>query len=139
MEKNYKNKDNNFDKYEFYSFSMYLYGYGLFYLFIFEQQLLKAIFFNFFINFILNYTINHNILLFITHKYWKSNLNDIAMPQLISCTSQLLTYNYNNYIMIPINVIIFYLIHKIYKKENIYSKNLRIIIVGLFILSKFII
>jgi hypothetical protein len=41
--------------------------------------------------------------------------------------------------MIPMNVIIFYLIDKIYKKELSYSKNLRIIIVGLFILSKFII
>jgi hypothetical protein len=129
-------ENNNFDKYEFYSFSIYLYGYGLFYLFIFEQKLLQAIFLNFFINFILNYTINHNILLFIIHKYWKLNLNNIAMPQLISCTSQLLTYKYNSYMMIPINTITFLLINKIYKKEISYSKNLRIIILGLFILSK---
>jgi hypothetical protein len=131
-------ENNDFDKYEFYSFSIYLYGYGLFYLFIFEQKLLKAIFFNFFINFILNYTIRHNILKFISHKYWKINLNSIAMPQLISCTTQLLTHNYNNYITIPVNLIVFTLINKTYKKEISYSKNLRIIIVGLFILSKLI-
>jgi hypothetical protein len=131
-------ENNDFDKYEFYSFSIYLYGYGLFYLFIFEQKLLKAIFFNFFINFILNYTIRHNILKFISHKYWKINLNSIAMPQLISCTTQLLTHNYNNYITIPVNLIVFTLINKTYKKEISYSKNLRIIIFGLFILSKLI-
>ena len=130
---------NSFDKYEFYSFTIYLYGYGLFYLFIFEQELLKAIFFNFFINYILHYFINHNILKFIGHKYWRTNLKDVAIPQLISCSSQLVTYNYSNRIMIPVNIMIFYLIDKIYKKEISYSRNLRIIIVGLFILSKILI
>ena len=113
---NINNINKNIDKYEFYSYVIYMYGYGFFYLFIFEQKFLKALFFNLFINFTLNYTIDHNIIKFITHKYWK-----------------------NNYITIPINLFIFYLIDKIYNKEIPYSRNLRLIILGLFILSKFII
>jgi hypothetical protein len=133
-----KNDNIDFDKYEFYSFTLYLYCYGIFYLFIFEQTLIQAIFMNFFINFLLTYTINHNIIHFVTHKYWKKNLNDIAMPQFISCISGLVTYNYNNYLSIPINIIIYNIIIKIYKKEIRYSKNLRIILLFLFIVSKII-
>jgi hypothetical protein len=136
------NKKNNidfdFDKYEFYSYTIYLYGYAFFYLFIFEQKLIQALFLNILFNFLLKKTINHNIFDLILHKYWKKNLNDIAMPQLISCVSGLVTYNYNNYFSIPLNLIIFYFIKKIYKKEIRYSRNLRIIILFLFCINKII-
>lgn len=133
------NKELNIiDKYEFYSFSIYLYGYAFFYLFIFEQNLLKGLFINFFINIILTYSINHNIILFIIHKYWKNNLNDIALPQLISCMSNVITKQYNLYLMITLNTIVFYFIKRIYTKEIMYSKNLRIISFLFFVLMKFI-
>jgi hypothetical protein len=128
----------DFDKYEFYSFSFYLYSYCFFYLFIFEQTLIRAIFMNFLINIILNYSINHNIIYFITHKYWKHNLSDIAMPQLISCVSTVVTYNYNKYLMILLNIIIYYFIKQVYKKEIKYSRNLRIILLFLFFILKII-
>jgi len=133
-----KEKTEELDKYEFYSFTIYLYAYGLFYLFIFEQTLIRAIFFHFFINFILYYSINHHILKFFSHKYWKTNLKDIVMPQLIVCSSTLITYKYEYYISIPINVMINYMIYRIYKKELRYSKNLRYIILILLLFSRFI-
>lgn len=127
-----------FDKYEFYSFSLYLYLYGFFYLFIFNQNLLKIIFINIFFNVLTTYSLNHNIFVLIKHNYWKNNLNDIALPQLISCSTSLITYDYNYYLMIPINTITYLFIEKFYKKENRYSKNLRIILMFLFFISKFI-
>jgi flagellar biosynthesis GTPase FlhF len=136
-EKNIFNKTkifHNIDKYEFYSYVFYMYGYGLFYLFIFEQPFLRGLFLNFIINIATNYFIDHNILKLITHKYWRNNLNDIAMPQLISCSSQLLTYTYNNYITIPVNLFIFYLIDKIYKREIVYSRNIRVVLLFIYLL-----
>lgn len=130
--------NNNFDKYEFYSYIVYLYGYSLFYLFIFEQNLVRAIYISLLANVMLKYTINHNTLYFISHKYWRNNLSDIAMPQLVSCVSSIITYDYNNYVSFPINFIIYYFIEKIYKKESRYSRNMRIILLFLFVVSKII-
>jgi hypothetical protein len=125
------------DIYEFYSFSIYLYSYGFFYLFIFEQSFIRAIFIAILSNIISTYFINHNIFKLLTHKYWRKNKNDIAIPQLISCLSTVSTYNYNYYITIPSNLLIYFLIKKFYKKELSYSKNLRIILFILFSLAKY--
>jgi hypothetical protein len=125
------------DIYEFYSFSIYLYSYGFFYLFIFEQSFIRAIFIAILSNIISTYFINHNIFKLLTHKYWRKNKNDIAIPQLISCLSTVSTYNYNYYITIPSNLLMYFLINKFYKKELSYSKNLRIILFILFSLAKY--
>ena len=68
------------------------------------------------------------------NQFLRNNLNDIAMPQLISCSSQLLTYTYNNYITIPVNLFIFYLIDKIYKREIVYSRNIRVVLLFIYLL-----
>jgi hypothetical protein len=132
-------QNQNIDKYEFYSFSIYMYGYGFFYLYLFEFTFLKIVFYNLLINVFLNYSINHNILKFITHKYWKNNLANIAIPQLISCSTTLITYNHNKYLIIPLNILIYYFINKTYKKEINYSKNLRLILLIILLSSKIII
>jgi len=125
------------DIYEFYSFSIYLYLYGFFYLFIFEQTFIRAIFISILSNIISTYFFNHNVFKLLTHKYWRNNRDDIVMPQLLSCLSTVSTYNYNHYITIPSNLLIYFLIKKLYKKEISYSKNLRIILLLLFGLSKY--
>ena len=125
------------DIYEFYSFSIYLYSYGFFYLFIFEQTLIRAFFISILSNIISTYFFNHNILKLLTHKYWRHNRDDIVMPQLISCLSTVSTYNYNYYITIPSNLLMYFLIKKLYKKEISYSKNLRIILLILFSIAKY--
>ncbi len=125
------------DIYEFYSYILYMYGYGIFYIIIFEQPLFKAILISIFFNFILNYTINHNTIKFIMHKYWKKNLNNIVIPQLLTFTSNTLIYNnYSKYITIPANIIIYNMISKYYINEISYSKNLRFILLFIFILYR---
>lgn len=126
------------DKYELYSFSIYLYLYGFFYLFIFEQTLIKGLIINILSNFFTYYLINYNIISLIKHKYWRENLTDISMPQLITCTTNIITYStLNIYFIIPIDIIVYLLIRKVYKNEISYSKNLRFIICILFFISKF--
>lgn len=125
------------DKYELYSFSIYLYLYGFFYLFIFEQTLIKGLLINILSNFFTYYLINYNIISLIKHKYWRENLTDIAMPQLITCTTNIISYStLNIYFIIPIDIIVYLLIRKVYKNEISYSKNLRFIACILFFISK---
>jgi hypothetical protein len=96
------------DKYELYSFSIYLYLYGFFYLFIFEQTLIKGLLINILSNFFTYYLINYNIISLIKHKYWRENLTDIAMPQLITCTTNIISYStLNIYFIIPIDIIVY--------------------------------
>lgn len=125
------------DIYEFYSFSIYLYLYGFFYLFIFEQSFIRALFMSIMSNVISTYFVNHNIFKLLTHKYWRKNRDDIALPQLISCLSTVSTCQYNYYITIPSNLFIYFLIKKLYKKEISYSHNLRIILFLFFSIIKF--
>jgi len=125
------------DIYEFYSFSIYLYLYGFFYLFIFEQTLIRAFFISILSNIMSTYFFNHNIFKLLTHKYWRNNRNDIVMPQLISCLTTVSTYNYNYYITISSNLLMYFLIKKLYQKEISYSKNLRIILLILFSFAKY--
>lgn len=120
------------DKFELYSFTTYLYIYGFFYLFVFEQTFFKGLLINIIFNLFSHNLINYNIIYFLQHKYWKKNLSNIAMPQLITCATNVTlctTINKNNsYIVIPINIIQYYLLKNTYKDEIIYSKNLRFII-----------
>ena len=146
MIKRFMISDNKYvlDKYEMYSFTLYLYFYGFFYLYIFEQKFLIAILSAIFGNIIFYYLFKYNFISLMCHKYWKSNLNNIAMPQLLTCLSNITIYSntfINNtkyvYIIItPINILLFYFINNMYKNEIIESKNLRFIVTVLFIFIK---
>lgn len=126
------------DKYELYSFSIYLYFYGFFYLFIFEQTLIRGLLINILGNLFFYYIFNNNIISFVSHKYWKHNLTNIAVPQLITCSTNILLYstfsaNVSNYFIdIPIDILVYMLLNKLYKSEIDSSKNLRFIINILF-------
>jgi hypothetical protein len=128
------------DKYELYSFTTYLYFYGIFYLYIFEQKLLIAILSTILSNILLLYIFQYNFISFLCHKYWKENLNNIAMPQLLTCLSNIIIYNYKlNYILIIlINIFLYYIIKNVYKKEVSESINLRFIIIILFVFTKIV-
>jgi len=132
------------DKFELYSFAIYLYFYAYSYLYLFEQTLLNFILYSIFQNIILNYLINHNIIKFITHTYWRDNLNEISVPQLLTCISNIYLRNNfkliinNKYIILPINIFIDYVINKIYKNEIKESRNLRFIITIFFFFISFI-
>lgn len=127
------------DKYELYSFSIYLYFYGFFYLFIFEQTLIKALLINILGNLFFYYIFNYNIISFIGHKYWKHNLVSIAIPQLITCSTNIVLYKtFNYYIDIPIYILLYFFMNKMYKEEISYSKNLRFIINFIFFINHFL-
>jgi len=137
-------KKETIDKFELYSFTIYLYFYAYLYSYIFEQTILNFILYSIFENIILHYLINHNIIKFITHTYWRNNLNEISAPQLLTCISNIylkkklqLIIN-NNYIILPINIFINYIIKKIYKNEEKESTNLRFIITIFFFFINFI-
>ena len=125
----------NTDKYELYSFSIYLYLYGFFYLFIFEQTLIKGLLINLLTNIFSFYMFKYNFIMFLRHKYWRENITDIAMPQLINCASNITIYStlkmsfyYNIAILSFTDIITYLLIKSMYKNEINYSKNLRFII-----------
>lgn len=132
------------DKFELYSFTIYLYFYAYSYSYLFQQTLINFILYSTFKNIILQYLINHNIIKFMTHTYWKNNLNEISAPQLFTCISNIYLKNNleliinNNYIILPINLFIDYIINKIYKNEKKESKNLRFIITIFFFFIGFI-
>ena len=133
------NKDNKFilDKYEMYSFTTYLYFYGFFYLYIFEQKILVIFLSMIFSNVIFYYLFNYNFISLMCHSYWKNNLNTIAMPQLLSCGSNIVIYNllinrYTYVVSIPVNILLFKFIGSLYKNEIMESRNLRFIITLLF-------
>jgi hypothetical protein len=138
--------DNKFilDKYEMYSFTTYLYFYGLFYLYVFEQKFLISILSIIISNIIFYYSFNYNFISLICHTYWKNNLNTIAMPQLISCASNIIISNntiinkYTYIIKIPFNILLFNIIGVMYKNEIKESRNLRFIITILFFFVRII-
>jgi len=126
------------DIYELYSFIINLYGYGYFYSYIFNQTILKGIFINISANLLSNYLLNNNIIKFITHSYWKNNINNIAMPQLLSCIvnigSSYHILSSNILIIAPTNIFLNHLISKMYINEIIYSKNTRYLLIFLFLI-----
>lgn len=124
------------DKYELYSFSIYLYMYFFFYLFIFEQTFIRSIIMNIFGNVFIYYLFNNHIFSFIGHKYWKYNLNQIAMPQLITCATNVIINKYDYTIIVPLNIVSYYFIKNMYRNEISQSKNLRFIIIILFFITK---
>lgn len=134
------------DSYELYSFSIYLYFFAYFILYTSEQSFFKLLFTNIIGNIFLEYILNYNIVRFIGHNYWKYHLVDIAMPQLITCGTNILVNNnlrifkntYDYFFIIPSNIFFFYIISKVYKKEIKTSKNLRFIISLLFFFIRFI-
>jgi hypothetical protein len=121
------------DKYEMYSFTIYLYFYGFFYLYIFKQPILVAIFLASFSDIIIYYFLKYTFISLLFHSYWKNNFNTIAMPQLLLCLTNIFIYNYNyTYIInIPIHILLGICINTVYYNEIIESKNLRYIILGL--------
>jgi hypothetical protein len=126
--------NNKIDKYEFYSFCLEMYILVFFYLFISELSFIKLFIINLLGNLLFYYTLNFNIIKFLTHSYWRNKLHEIAMPQLLTCFSNLLILNnfklLNNYVYItfPSNILLNYFISKIYKNEIRESINLRIIL-----------
>jgi hypothetical protein len=130
----------NTDKYELYSFSIYLYLYGFFYLFIFEQTFVKGLLINILVNIFSFFMFKYNFITFLKHKYWRENLTDIAMPQLINCATNITVYStlhiryYNILVLSLCDVLTYFLIKNMYKNEISYSKNLRFIINIIFLL-----
>ena len=80
----------NINKYELYSYIIYLYFYTFLYEYIFQQTIFKGLVINIFGNILFYKICNYNIFSLLVHKYWKENLNTIAMPQLLSCISNTL-------------------------------------------------
>lgn len=124
----------NIDKYELYSFLVYLYFYSVFYKYVFEQALIKGIIINIFGNIFFYNIFNYHIFSFVVHKYWKNNLNTIAMPQLLTCLSNTIIRpigsNYDYLIIIPA----YYCINNMYKNEIRESKEIRFTISVIFFL-----
>ena len=139
------NQNTDTDLIELYSFSTYLYLYVICYTYLLKQSFIEFIFINIIANSGLYYLCNYTVFNFINHNYWKNRSRDIAMPQLVSCISNVIINNklrimnniYDYALVIPANILIFYFIKNMYKKEISESKNLRLIMTILFFLSYF--
>ncbi len=134
------------DKYELYSYTTYLYFYAFFYIYLFEYNLLQGLLINIVGNAFFHYIFGYNVITFMGHKYWHHNLNTISMPQLLSCASNIVIYNYvnifdNKYdiiIMLLLNIFSNGMIKSMYKNEISYSKNLRFIVGMIFLFFRII-
>ena len=130
---------------ELYSFVIYLHFYSFFYIFLFKQSFLEIIFINLLYNFGLYFLFNYSIFNFIFHNYWNKRLYDIALPQTVSTLSNILLYtrfkfignNYDYTLIIPSNLLTYFIIKKIFKKEINESKNLRYIQTILFFFIRY--
>ena len=121
------------DKYELYSYIIYLYFYTFFYEYIFEQTFLKGCFINIFGNIIFYKLCNYNIFSLLVHKYWKNNLNTIAMPQLLSCITNTLIIKNDLMISPYISYIAtYYIIKNMYPMEILESKQIRFTVSTIF-------
>jgi hypothetical protein len=131
------------DYFEMYSFTTYLYFYGFFYSYIFEQKKIIIFLSIIFSNIVFYYIFNYNFISLICHLYWKNNLNTIAIPQLLSCVSNIMIskntfINRQTYfINTLINILLFHFIGILYKNELIESRNLRFIISILYFFIRF--
>lgn len=125
----------NTDKYELYSFLIYLYFYAIFYRYVFEHSLFKGLIINIIGNIIFHKICNYNIFSLSVHKYWKHNLQTIAMPQLITCLVNTNIPNYDSYLIItPTYILSYYFINNMYKTEIKESRQLRFTITIIFFL-----
>ena len=125
------------NKYELYSFTVYLYLNVFFYSYFLKYNLYNFFILSFGANLITNYLLKFNIFTLIRHKYLKENFNTIVLPQFLTC---LINININTcsnyYIIIPINLINFYYLKNIFKEEYRYSFNLRYLITLSFFCSR---
>ncbi len=122
------------DLLELYSFVAKVYGYSVFYRFISQQPFSKAFLYQ-----ILAYMAGRNffgleVLSFFRHPYFKNRIRDIVGPQALTCATQLslnsgvislLGDGYDKFLMIPLHIMIFYGMKKIFPTEIPESMKLR--------------
>jgi len=125
------------DKFELYSFCFYLYFFVYMYDYLIEYQLIKFIVLNFMINYITTYSLNFNIFTLIMHKYLKTNIKDVIIPQTLTCISNIYINRLSNISAIPLQILLNYFIINMYN-ENRISRNMRLSITGFYIFMKFI-
>ncbi len=122
------------DLLELYSFAAKVYGYTAFYAFISQQPLSKAVLYQ-----ILAYMAGRNffgleVLSFFRHPYFRSRIKDIAAPQALTCaiqitlnsgTMNMIGNGYDKLLSIPIHILAFYGMQKIFPTEVPESMKLR--------------
>ena len=122
------------DLLELYSFATKVYGYTAFYAFISQQPLSKVVLYQ-----LLAYIIGRNffeleVLSFFRHPYFRSKINDIAAPQVLTCALQialnsgniqLIGNGYDKFLIIPTQILAFYGINRIFPQEVPESMKLR--------------
>lgn len=130
------NKNKSINKLELYSFIITMYFYGLYYNYLIKNSILYIIILFGIENIILYKIFNYNFITFICHKYWKENLKSIVIPQLSTCLINIFIYNNikYKYICSFINIFMYNIIIKKYTDEKIESKNIRLILMMLFII-----
>jgi hypothetical protein len=89
---NIMNNEKRIDKLELNTFIIYLYFYVNLYSFIVRYSYFRIFFITISSNIFSYYYFNYNTLTFVCHLYWRNNIKEIAMPQLISCLSNIIIY-----------------------------------------------
>lgn len=125
------------DKFELYSFCFYIYFFVYMNDYLMEQYFIKCIFLHLIGNYITNIMFNFNIFSLIMHKYLKSNLNSIVIPQSITCMSNIYVSRISIEWSIPSQFLINYFIYRVYKEDKV-SRNMRYLITFCYMVKKFI-
>lgn len=71
------------------------------------------------------------------HKYFKKNIKDIVIPQVLTCISNIYINRWSMVSAIPLHILINYFIIQMYNEDKL-SRNMRLSISIIYIFAKFI-
>lgn len=117
--------NSNTDTLELYSFVIKLYGYLLYYRFLFQHNILVMIVIKIITLLLFQFLLKKNFFSIISHKYLLYNTFDIAVPQILNGTYNVLILPSRPIISIPISAAIMYYIQRTFPTEPDVSKKLR--------------
>ena len=115
----------NTDTLELYSFVIKLYGFLLYYHFLFKHNILVMIVIKIITMLLFQFLLKKNFFSIFTHKYLVYNTFDIAAPQVINGLYNVIILPKNMFISVPLSAIIMYYIQRTFPTEPDVSKKLR--------------
>lgn len=115
----------NTDTLELYSFVTKLYGFLLYYHFLFKHNILVMIVIKIITLLLFQFLLKKNFFSIFTHKYLIYNTFDIAVPQITNGLYNVFVLPKNMYLSIPFSVTVMYYIQRTFPTESDVSKKLR--------------
>ena len=117
--------NSNTDTLELYSFVIKLYGFLLYYRFLFNHNILVMIVIKIITVLLFQFLLKKNFFSILNHKYLIYNTFDLAVPQITNSIYNVFILPSNLYISIPLSFVIMNYIERTFPTEPDVSKKLR--------------